>query len=338
MTTMLGDGTVFPSFMTVTTPNPTPTGLYGMDSLYEGVVQSITYPDSDKSRSKKYVEYSVEVHLLVDGARTKLLKEHVIWVNTFGSVPDKLFWTYRYDDKDDKVKLGARVLIAFIQGESAYPVIVAGLPSLQEDQKNKIGKDLGHHLSFSFNGLEIGIDQNGQFSLTRTGPTKKDGSHEDSVSDDNAGQTLVFNKDGGVEIKSIQDCKLTVGATCEIDVQKKVTIKSGGLEVGAADERMVLGTTYRKEEHSLNDTIRGCFQDLIQQISILNASITAAATSLKTGTLPGVAVAGGALQPCTNALSQMAQTCAKAVQAYATFEAKAETYLSTENKLSDKGR
>lgn len=309
------------------------TGVYGgfsQVSTIECVVLKAYFPDDDKNVSKQYMEYDVFI------VKSKTTLRNVRHLLSMGGYTDGDYSPLREcsgqvdNEKDptwsvltNSAKLnGDRVLVGFIQGSQEQPVIVGVLP----------------HPATKYGGK-------------RSDGRKRFGTHQ--------GTSWVVDKDGNLEVSLKADDKLTVksknttftvddkakkttiniangAAEVVIDGEaKKVTIKSQGAsvcELGAATDAMMLGTTYRNGEQTMDNQVVGQLGTLSGLVTTAGAQLTAAATPLAIpivgGALaaPFIAAAGAALTSAVSALQQI-------LAAINTFEGAAQTYLSKKNKL-----
>jgi hypothetical protein len=76
---------------------------------------------------------------------------------------DNLVYTQRPD-----VLVGARCIVTFLESNPTCPIILGFLT--HPGRKSKIASDLGVHLEFEFQGLNVSIAESGAFSLKAQGP------------------------------------------------------------------------------------------------------------------------------------------------------------------------
>jgi hypothetical protein len=358
--TILGDGTIIPSFLGVQERGHSSSSHILSDiGLHMGEVKKIIWPDDQQSYGGQTVEYEIEVqHRQGNGTNNTAVFRGVSMSTLFGGVADRFFATMRPDNtpnnSDQIVGAGSKVLLMCINGDQQKAIILGAVEDTRV-QRVEQSQD-GHHLFFEFNGIQVTIDKSGQLKLLHRGATKIDGTQEDSNASDTEGTSISITQDGNITIatkdsaqfiainhadKKIQiqaDQDYTVESnqdihahsqgtttlrsddTFEIDSNQKVLVRSTGMEVGAANESFMLGTTYRSAEQTLHN-------QLISALSGIAASLAGVAAGLTAGAsmVPPLGAAGTALTAAIPLLQQ-------ASSAITSFEAQASFYLSTKNK------
>lgn len=233
------DETVIPSFMS-TVDRGYEDDSYRLNNtvLRIGEVKKIVYPDDDKSVSKKFVEYAVEV-VVKDGSGPPTTTIYVgcVLQNLFGGWADKLRYTLREDTQNNQQSsdniygIGSKVLILCANGDTDNALIMGGVPDVgtKEDQKEK---DEGHNLFFEFNGVQVTINKDGELKLMFRGATKNDGELDDNAVEEAEGSYVQINKDGNIKVASPEDKQII-----EINHKdSKITIKSDKKVVVACDK------------------------------------------------------------------------------------------------------
>lgn len=212
-----------------------------------GEVQAVYGPKHDLNISKKRNEYQVFCSHRANGTAVTKMYEHCFLADGFASFADFIRFTLRADpsasQKSPGPGVGAKVLIACINGESTNPVIFAGVPDAEtpvDDEED------GHHFDAVFNGLAISINKDGELTITYGGATNADGTLADGVDEDAPGTTVSITKDGNFTVAD-KDAKNVVtvdhtnnkiqATTTEFDVIAK-TIKHGST---SASQSHVLG-------------------------------------------------------------------------------------------------
>lgn len=341
----LPDGTIVPSYLNARrTLRPQPSGQFGNIMLRLGEVKEIVYPDDARNVSKKVVEYRVAVQQRDRGVGVTTDYTHCVVSNLFGGLGDKLRYTVRSStekDIDPQTGLGdgAIVLLLCINGETNNAVIIGGFQS-QDDAVES--EEDGHHLHFNFNGIDVAINKDGEFSFEFDGATKNDGNLTDEADANASGTKITITKDGtltiadgGIQTMVIDRPNKTISLTAdsEYDVTCQnghVVIKSTGVLVGDATDAWVKGTTYRKAETIMN-------RKLSAQMAILNATLATAASALQTAaSLMSMSPAGnipaaGPVATAAGMLRTAASATLSAKSAFDSFEEQASKYLSTKN-------
>lgn len=276
--TTLRDGTVIPHFLGVGV-NKTNSQFFENLSdnlLKQGQVIKIHAPDDDTNFSKKFYEYDV---LAIDTAGASNVAKKVyfncIMADKFGSQADFERWQPRFvsePGKSDTVTENTRVLIHCIDGNTDKAIIVGCMkhPNLYGNSQ-KEPTQTGPYYESEYNGINIKINDQGEFELTRRGPTNPKGEATDTS--DAVGYKITITKDGSA--------KFVTGDGDQViewnHPEKKVKINAtNGVELGGG-EHLVLGDTYRAaEDQLLVQTYLTLTQILaiLQSISVAAASIT----------------------------------------------------------------
>ena len=323
----LRDGTIIPSFLGAkdTTRNPQATEAFNNNALRIGEVLEIVRPTDSKSVSKKFNEYVVRVqHMSPSGAATSAIYPRCFLVSTFGGQADRLHYTLRTQRDEGSpapsktgLGLGSKVLVLCINGETNNAVIIGGIREGDNHDKNE-----GHHLRFNFNGINIAIKDTGELVIQMAGPTKADGRLVDSSSKTT---TISLTKDGVVSI----DCET-------------------GVHLGStnANEALVKGTTYRRQERNMHQALMSDLVNLSTQFATLSGLIVGCGTilgsiaanpanALFTATNPGVAAsltaASVPLISSTSAFASISALFTKMYNDIVNFEIQAGDYLSKKN-------
>ncbi len=214
--------------------------------LRVGEVQEIVPPKDPRNRSKKFYEYRVFVQHRENGTATTKMYESCLLMNAFAGLADQLHYTLRAEKSAEKKGtepgLGSKVLILCINGETHSGVIIGGLRDATNDKDET---DKGHHLSFSFNGVEIEINKDGELSLQVRGATDAKG----KAKNDKQPSSLKIAKDGKITAQTkegknkivIEHGKVTVTAESSVEVNcktakvtaTKTSIISTIIELGA---------------------------------------------------------------------------------------------------------
>jgi hypothetical protein len=177
--------------------------MFGNLRLRPGEVQAIYGKNHPKNVSKKFNEYQVFVEERVNNTAVSRMYEHVVAVDLFGGVADTFTKTYRADPSarrkhtPHKPSVGSKVLLMCVNGETHNAYIVGGL-------RDSAGPDddpeLGHHLHFRFNGIDVSINKDGELTLQYQGAMNADGSTAEGVDEKALGTTIKLTKDGNVKI------------------------------------------------------------------------------------------------------------------------------------------
>lgn len=356
---MLPDNSIIPSYLGASNrgvPDNVVAKLNN-NSLRVGEVKDIVYPDDQRSITKQFTEYVVEVSEK-DGGGIANTTHYIGCVinNVFGGWADQLRYTLRKDSKqqnnNDKIYgIGSKVLLLCVNGNTDNAIIIGGIPDAATQANQKDDKNNGHNLLFEFNGLQAVINKDGELLVKFRGATNTDGTLADSADSNAEGSFLQFDKNGGIKIATKennqfisinhQDKTITLHAqeawNCSVNgpvnitATENVNIKSPGVMTGDATDFTVLGTTYRRAEHLANEFL----QNALLQIS---QTLLAAVTSLTTAIpLNGIPVIGGtlatpSLTAAVSAISALIPLITAMSAAIKTLETHPTSYLSIKNK------
>lgn len=234
-------------------------------------------------------------------------------------------------------------------------------------QEGRDKKEDGHNLFFEFNGAQVGVNKDGELQVRYRGATKVDGTLQDDADPEAEGSTIVFTKEGGIkaytrgekqfihldhknkklDILADEEWHVKVNkklffeagdtvnikgdSTCTVEMTDRVYIKSAGVHVGAAGEDWMMGTTYRRAEQTMHQTMTGL-------LNTLSGLITTAATNLNVAAglhkipIAGPIVGSAPLQAAAVALTSAGPIFTSLASAITGFESGAAGYLSLKNK------
>jgi hypothetical protein len=310
----LRDGTVIPSFLSIA-----PAGRRGNPgnqtnmSLRWGEVVAISYPTDSDNINKQVNEYTVKVqHKDRNKSMSTVTYNNVQLMNMFGGFADVLKYTLRVAPASPapaagNLGTGAKVLLLCANGNKHEAVIIGGLRDLANDGNQDKQGD-GHNLAFTFNGINIVIDQNGQLIATFNGATNIDGTLTDDADPDAQGSTFSMLQDGSLALMSpdmntsvvidASNAQLNLTGSEEVDVNStgNIVLQSAGVLTGGATDATLLGSTYRMNEQIMNteietlaDTISGLFDTAGGTLTTAGPLITTA------GALNIIPMVGGIL-------------------------------------------
>jgi hypothetical protein len=216
MAQILDDNTVVPSFQgLIKRGRAEPTGNLSNLALRMGEVKDIIYKDDQKSITKQFTEYTVEVQHR-DGGHAGTTTKYIgcLVNNLFGGAADTFRYTLRKDDQskkqttdDDGIGVGSKVLLLCVNGQTTRAMIMGGLRDIKVKEKDEDKKDDGHNLFFEFNGISVAINKDGEAKIAFRGATKVDGTLDtDAGADEKKGPTTVeFLKNGNLKIYTKDD-------------------------------------------------------------------------------------------------------------------------------------
>lgn len=329
--------TVIPSHLSVgRTPAQAPLHAYNNQILRIGEVQKVWWPDDKNNFSKTVPEYDVLVSHRDGMSGTTMIYANCTLQSIFGSIADLTSWGLRIPETPSaaiknniNIGKGTKVLLLCVNGETANAIILGGLKDGNDDGKimGKAPKDLGQYYYTRYNGIEHYINDDGEYKVTYTGKSKIDGTTDVGSSDQ--GSYLFLGLKGKAQLAD-KDAKNAVTIDHE---NSKVTVSiDKGFEIGSASDKMILGSTYRDKEHSMNNDLKQGFSDLFQYILQASIYLTACAVPLKIPVTGGIA-ASPLIQQAATQLQQASQSLQKMQMAINTFESSSDKYLSSKCKL-----
>jgi hypothetical protein len=312
---VLDDGTIVPSYLGIVRPERVhDTGVHTNVALHVGEVKEIVYPTDERSISKKRIEYVVLVeHSKESSAMVQAKYGAMPTGSVFGGVADFTHYTLRADPEDLQQEahgMGSKVLLACINGRINNCIILGGIPDPKSPNDSE---DDGHNFVWQFNGINLTVNDDGEVTVTRNGPSTIKGELRDGEDSSKQGGAAQLDKDGNFNVT----------------VPTKVYLKSAGVQTGDATDATVLGDTYRNAEGQMHQKVAAALSSASGAVGGAVAGIATAGTQLGLGNNAGAAAA---LATVSTALGQMASQLANAAAAIQAFEAQASWYLSTKNK------
>ena len=332
----LPGGDVIPSILSVQRGVETIDSGRAFDNtpLRLGEVQEIVYPDDDRSRSRKFVEYRVLVQQRSNGTGYAKMYENVLLMSSLGGLADFSTHTLRADKSENKDKVGlgkgSKVLILCVNGESNQAVIVGGMRDQTDDRDKAKAKDLGHYLVWEFNGVSVFINKDGEFEIQYKGKTEIDGKVSDDVSDDAKTSRIQLKKNGDIKLATKDEKQLV-----HLDAEhgKVIVQRDKNLEIGDATDKMLLGESFRNSQKEMNNKVKGyadAAKNLLQQAGtqLQSAGGSVAGPFMAAAAGPQITAAGALILAASNVLGQIAQAIGDFEQA----AGQKNDFLSKKNK------
>lgn len=337
MGSMLFDGTVVPHHLGLRDESVVDeSGDFTNNSVRMGEVTDVVYADDERSYSKKVTEYTVAVQHFDQERGTWVARPYsrCVLSTTFGGIADHVHYTLRKDKQDKEgIGKGSKVLLACLNGERAQPVIIGGYPdqgdaSGEGDKRRK----LGHHYDWVFNGIQFFVNKDGELVIKYNGKTGVDGKVDSSVTKDQAGTRMAFAKDGTWAVVA-GDQEILIDRPkkdIHLRAKNKIFTDSAGVELGRADQKMMLGTAFRNEQEDMHLEMTQAFQIIgqgfIQVAAFLQAAAAALSANSPTAAGPQVLQASATMFNLTKEFTRLGKAINK-------FEGRANQYLSTRNFL-----
>lgn len=292
--------------------------LGGNLALRIGEVKERILPGDERNNNKKFDEYSVFVQHLENDAYSPKMYYHCTLLSDFGGLADKTHFSLRNDPGTKRIGNGSKVLILCINGSYKNAIIIGGIRDSQEESKDDQDLFADHHYYWLFNGVEIFVNKDGEYSITYNGKTDDDGERNQDVSEDVIGSQIALLKDG----------------TIQGIAKNKVILKhKEGVHIGAATDKTMMGSTYRDAEHSMNQDLQTGLTNIAIKLGLIGGFLQTAGAAMVVP-VTGAVAAAAPITAASQALVQVVQDIQKMVQSIAQFEANAEKYLSSKN-LSD---
>ena len=333
--------------------------------LLLGEVKEIIPPTDNRSMSKKYLEYNVEVqHKDGPGAFTVVTFTNCLLMNSLAAVADKHHYTLRADKStpapDRGTTTGAKVLVLCLGGNASSAFIIGGIREDLTPDAND------HHYFFEFNGIQATINKDGELQLKYRGATKINGDLTDAADPKASDSYATFTKDGSIKLATQDDAqfihinhadkklevladeewkvtvnkKITIDAgddinvtgnkVCDVEIKDNVIIKSAGVLVGDATDHWLLADTYRNAEGTMDKKLSGMLNTLQSLISTAAISLNAAA-GVNAIPIVGGGIASPMFIAAATALSSAAPLFAQMASAIDAFESGADSFLSKKN-------
>lgn len=372
MARLLDDGTCIPSYLSVRDRGvTTDTGNFNNIALRIGEVKEKVAPNSDKSLSKKYWEYTVEVQHR-DGTEAAVSTRYTncLLANLFGSGSDLERFTLRTDDqnnrKEDGVGVGAKVLLLCANGENTRTYIIGGVRDPETDGTKDVVDD-GHNWFREFNGVRQTIKKDGEYKLLFRGATKVNGDLANGVKEEDGGAALTFAADGSVLLndgdkgkeklafnKNDKKATLSSGGTMLLEApdgivaqtDQSIDLKAAKVHIGSANanEALIMGTTYRDQQKALHDSLSNNLQTMMSLFTTMATTMGVSGGSMASaGVANAVPITGGAaaatffasaaaaMISMASTLGSLASQAASMMAAIKKFEALSSQYISNKN-------
>jgi hypothetical protein len=264
---ILNDGTVLQSTLS-SAPATTAGKNYRMDfAIKKGIVKAAYYPEDKDNISKQVVEYDVIVtDERADGSASTTTYLRCQTLDRFGTPNNFEHFTLQANKTKDKAryKKGAQVLVMAVSGNaSAGRAIIVGGYSYPYTTKPK--KEDGQFYEWQFNGINIKVNKDGEYSLTFNTPIDVDGKSKDEGKDKEqraGGTKLEILKDGKLKISDNQgqfweidraNQKSTWGNSQESIVLDKKNKKIDVVSTGTASETIAKSKsiTVKEKDHTI---------------------------------------------------------------------------------------
>jgi hypothetical protein len=319
-------------------------------SLRTGTIIAVHEP----KKSGDVFSYDVLVNHSNGVRTTNITYYNVRMASMFGGVADFCKWIPRLENrKDDGLTLSNQVLLMCINGNSREAVIIGGIDHPAGTGDSSFGNSF--YLDFEYNGVNVFIDEEGQFQITRRGKTTasgkvadgeehpnatyqltKDGEHllgyldflDDSASDN--AFFKITRKDKKIKAYSKDNTEFKTDNNFKITTTNGVKVNPDN----AQQQSWVNGTDFRQNQQTLH-------QNLMTDLTNAATALSSATTSLGVAALSNaVPMYGGAMAlpsfiTMVSFLLQAISAVTKAVGDIGSFEAQSVKYLSQKHTHAD---
>lgn len=201
------EGTVVPSMMSQ--PGDEVSGFfagYMAPTIMVGRIVKVYKPTDNLSFSKSFYEYDVAVERMSgSGIVTRSTVPHCKVMNLFGGVADSENWTHRDEGEtsfSEEPGYGPQVLVACPGGSTREGVIIGGIP---HTRNATVQADEGHNWRRKFNGTEMSVNKDGEFTISFRGAVDAKDALASGVNAANSGSKIVLLKDGSVKVSTNGD-------------------------------------------------------------------------------------------------------------------------------------
>jgi hypothetical protein len=309
------------------------------------------YPPDEQYKT---MTYDVLVGYCDGGAEAHTPYYRVKTTTLFGGVADRINWIPRIDPNPKSfLRLNSEVLVMCVNGNSREAYIIGGIPHSYAGTEETYGNSI--FLDFEYNGMNVFINEDGEFQLTRRGKTNADGSvadsekHQDATYqqtingehilgyigslDDSATDNAFFKiskKDQNIKTYSKNNTEFKTDANLKITTANGMKVNPDA----ASQQAWLNGTNFRNQQQTLHTNlstdIANLTAALTQATIALGVAAAANAAPMLGGVLalPGFGVMAYSLTQAITAVTKMGVDLAN-------FEAQASTYLSTKHTHGD---
>jgi len=306
------------------------TELDSNTEIRQGTVVEIIYPDSPKSNSKKLIEYNVEVQFLsiYSNTATTVTFNNLTVSDKQGSFPDRERLVLRPSKTDNKgYSKGSKVIVGFIDGDRARPVILQGLRDTERDNDKDI-KDNNIHWDRCINGIQETIKTNGSYVKELVGPMDIDGK---VTSKPTQCCRLEMENNGSIQLALSDQSNGSANYQVRLDSNSKTAIikSPDGLRIGNATDFLLLGSSYRDAQRQLNNSLKSTLQQMSIQMAVVFGAFEAISKAILVP-ISGAVASGPLFEVAAQSINQCTIALNKSVTAIEQFEN--QNYLSSKNK------
>lgn len=147
--------------------------------MLEGQITKVHFIDEATNRSKQYVEYDVLARSALGGATTYKNCRYVQDISGFNDSSETVLEANnaalkgKLDPSNSPANMnGTMVVLAFLDGSIAKPVIIGGF---RHGRSTGATKEDGIRKIRTFRGVSIEINKDGEYTITQSSPNSPDG-------------------------------------------------------------------------------------------------------------------------------------------------------------------
>jgi hypothetical protein len=252
---------------------------YSYFALKKGYVADVVYPEDPRSTSKSYVEYIVNVggqNYL--GARDIRIHGAIYdYHERIRKIAEKSFSNKDAGFSNFPENLDAEVVyVLFLEGSGDLPVIIGSATHPRNSRYRKASKSQGKFDIQEYNGVEIGIDKNSNYTVTQVGRKNPEGK---VLNPECVGSMFRVYGNGDFELNAFGNDDLKIRGTkaskkIEIFAQNnKIVMDSAGIKI--EEKGGAIGTFKNgKVAFGKNEELLDLFDQTLQQIIDTETAIT----------------------------------------------------------------
>jgi len=221
------DGSPIPSHV-ASRNRPGANAHYNQFRLMKGIIVDVVYPDDQRSRSRAHLEYIVKVN----GRDVPGCSD----IRNRGAIYNYSEKTRKIPEKSLEHKIDQSVLdenydsefvyVLFLNGDADYPIIIGSDEHPRHPDYKKISMADGKLDRDEFNGVEVKIDKDSNYTIEQLGRKDPDG----DIENENAvgAKVKISGEDGSITAFSPSTITLENGDGKKFVLSDKQTLGAGG--------------------------------------------------------------------------------------------------------------
>lgn len=211
----LDDGTIIPSHLKSSNFDANQ-HIRNDSPLRTGIITSVFYTDDPNNISKRFIEYNVDVTSShSNGSVNTITYRNCRHLDIFGAINKHENFVLETSTPDGKSQ-GSKCLILCIDGINASggAIIIGGL---QDGDLTPWKRSDGQFYDFSYNGIDININKDGEYTLTFNSYIDQKGKKANEKA---AGTVIKIDKNGNYSLSNNEDQSIKVDRS-----EQQITIK-----------------------------------------------------------------------------------------------------------------